>query len=231
MSPEHYFKSRAEMAALFADLPEALASTVEIAQRCAYRPKKRDPILPRFTATDGTAVDEAAELRREAEKGLTRRINTLGLASGRTIEDYRERLDFELGVIEGMRYPGYFLIVADFIQWAKSEGIPVGPGRGSGAGSLVAYALTITDLDPIRFGLLFERFLNPERVSMPDFDIDFCQDRRDEVIDYVQKRYGREQVGQSSRSEPCRRAACCATSAACWKCRTGRSTSSASWCR
>ena len=196
LSPEHYFKSRAEMAALFADLPEALASTVEIAQRCAYRPKKRDPILPRFTAPDGTAVDEAAELRREAEKGLTRRINTLGLASGRTIEDYRERLDFELGVIEGMRYPGYFLIVADFIQWAKSEGIPVGPGRGSGAGSLVAYALTITDLDPIRFGLLFERFLNPERVSMPDFDIDFCQDRRGEVIDYVQKRYGREQVGQ-----------------------------------
>jgi DNA polymerase-3 subunit alpha len=196
LSQEHYFKSRAEMAALFADLPEALASTVEIAQRCAYRPKKRDPILPRFTAPDGTTVDEAAELRREAEEGLTRRINTLGLASGRTIEDYRERLDFELGVIERMRYPGYFLIVADFIQWAKSEGIPVGPGRGSGAGSLVAYALTITDLDPIRFGLLFERFLNPERVSMPDFDIDFCQDRRGEVIDYVQKRYGREQVGQ-----------------------------------
>ena len=196
LSTEHYFKSRAEMAALFADLPEALASTVEIAQRCAFRPKTRKPILPRFTAEDGSAVDEAAELRRQAEEGLTRRVETLGLASGQTIDDYRARLDFELGVIERMKYPGYFLIVADFIQWAKSRGIPVGPGRGSGAGSLVAYALTITDLDPIRFGLLFERFLNPERVSMPDFDIDFCQDRRNEVIDYVQGRYGRDQVGQ-----------------------------------
>jgi DNA polymerase-3 subunit alpha len=196
LSSEHYFKSRAEMMALFFDLPEALASTVEIAQRCSFRPKTRKPILPRFTAVDGSAVDEAAELRRQADDGLTRRIETLGLASGNTIDDYRKRLDFELSVIENMKYPGYFLIVADFIQWAKSEGIPVGPGRGSGAGSLVAYALTITDLDPIRFGLLFERFLNPERVSMPDFDIDFCQDRRGEVIDYVQQRYGRDQVGQ-----------------------------------
>ncbi len=196
LSSEHFFKSRAEMTALFADLPEALASTIEIAERCTFRPKTRKPILPRFTAENGAAVDEAAELRRQAEEGLTRRIDTLGLASGRTIDDYRERLDFELGVIESMKYPGYFLIVADFIQWAKSHGIPVGPGRGSGAGSLVAYALTITDLDPIRFGLLFERFLNPERVSMPDFDIDFCQERRDEVIDYVQQRYGRDEVGQ-----------------------------------
>ncbi|MBV8839005.1 MAG: DNA polymerase III subunit alpha, partial [Alphaproteobacteria bacterium] len=196
LSAEHYFKSRAEMAALFADLPEALASTVEIAQRCSYRPKKRSPILPRFTAPDGSAVDEAAELRRQAEKGLDHRVKTLGLASGLTIDDYRARLDFELNVIEKMKYPGYFLIVADFIQWAKSKGIPVGPGRGSGAGSLVAYALTITDLDPIRFGLLFERFLNPERVSMPDFDIDFCQERRGEVIDYVQARYGNDRVGQ-----------------------------------
>ena len=130
------------------------------------------------------------------EAGLERRIRRTGLAPGRTVEDYRDRLAFELDVIEGMKYPGYFLIVADFIQWAKAQGIPVGPGRGSGAGSLVAYALTITDLDPIRFGLLFERFLNPERVSMPDFDIDFCQDRRDEVIRYVQERYGREQVAQ-----------------------------------
>jgi DNA polymerase-3 subunit alpha len=195
LSAEHYFKSRAEMAALFADLPEALASTVEIAQRCSYRPQKRNPILPRFTALDGSKVDEAAELRVQAEKGLEHRINTLGLASGLTIDDYRARLDFELNVIEKMKYPGYFLIVADFIQWAKQQGIPVGPGRGSGAGSLVAYALTITDLDPIRFGLLFERFLNPERVSMPDFDIDFCQDRRGEVIDYVQHRYGLDRVG------------------------------------
>jgi len=196
LSAEHYFKSRAEMMALFADLPEALASTVEIARRCSYRPKTRKPILPRFTAPDGAAVDEAAELRRQADDGLTRRIATLGLASGCSIDDYRKRLDFELGVIEKMKYPGYFLIVADFIKWAKEQGIPVGPGRGSGAGSLVAYALTITDLDPIRFGLLFERFLNPERVSMPDFDIDFCQDRRDEVIHYVQQRYGRDQVAQ-----------------------------------
>jgi len=196
LTAEHRFKTRAEMAALFADLPEAIASTVEIAQRCSFRPQTRAPILPRFTVVGDKPVDEPAELRRQAEEGLTRRLATLGLAPGRTPDDYRERLDFELGVIEGMNYPGYFLIVADFIQWAKSQGIPVGPGRGSGAGSLVAYALTITDLDPIRFGLLFERFLNPERVSMPDFDIDFCQDRRDEVIRYVQGKYGRDQVAQ-----------------------------------
>jgi DNA polymerase-3 subunit alpha len=196
LSSEHYFKSRAEMAALFAELPEALASTVEIAERCSFRPKTRKPILPRFTAEDGSPVDETAELRRQADQGLTRRIETLGLASGCTIDDYRKRLDFELGVIDRMKYPGYFLIVADFIQWAKSKEIPVGPGRGSGAGSLVAYALTITDLDPIRFGLLFERFLNPERISMPDFDIDFCQERRDEVIRYVQQRYGHDRVAQ-----------------------------------
>jgi DNA polymerase-3 subunit alpha len=195
LTPEHYFKSRAEMTALFADLPEALASTVEIAQRCAFRPRIHTPILPRFSVGN-RQVDEAAELRARAETGLERRIQSHGLAAGRTLEEYRERLAFELGVIEGMKYPGYFLIVSDFIQWAKEQGIPVGPGRGSGAGSLVSYALTITDLDPIRFGLLFERFLNPERVSMPDFDVDFCQDRRDEVIRYVQGRYGREQVAQ-----------------------------------
>jgi DNA polymerase III subunit alpha len=197
LSPDYRFKTRAEMAELFADLPEALASTVEIARRCAFRPTTQAPILPRFSIGEsGEAVDEAAELRKQAEAGLARRLRAHGLAAGRTEEDYRERLAFELGVIEKMKYPGYFLIVADFIQWAKSQGIPVGPGRGSGAGSLVAYALTITDLDPIRFGLLFERFLNPERVSMPDFDIDFCQDRRDEVIRYVQGRYGRDRVAQ-----------------------------------
>lgn len=201
LTPEHRFKTRAEMAVLFADLPEALASTVEIAQRCSFRPKTRKPILPRFTvvgsanAEDAEAA-EAAELRRQAEEGLTMRLAAHGLAQGMSEEDYRARLAFEIDVIARMNYAGYFLIVADFIQWAKSEGIPVGPGRGSGAGSLVAYALTVTDLDPLRFGLLFERFLNPERVSMPDFDIDFCQDRRGEVIQYVQKRYGREQVGQ-----------------------------------
>jgi DNA polymerase-3 subunit alpha len=197
LTPEHRFKTRAEMAALFTDLPEALASTVEIAQRCTYRPKTRTPILPRFSVGERDApADEAAELRRAAEAGLQRRLAVHGLAPGRSEDDYRERLGYELGVIEKMKYPGYFLIVADFIQWAKSKGIPVGPGRGSGAGSLVAYALTITDLDPIRFDLLFERFLNPDRVSMPDFDIDFCQDRRDEVIRYVQERYGRDQVAQ-----------------------------------
>ena len=195
LTPEHRFKSRAEMQALFADLPEALAATVEIAQRCAFRPRTLAPILPRFSVGDA-AVDEAAELRQQAKAGLARRIATHGLAPGQTQEAYDERLDYELGVIERMKYPGYFLIVADFIQWAKAQGIPVGPGRGSGAGSLVAYALTITDLDPIRFGLIFERFLNPDRVSMPDFDIDFCQDRRDEVIRYVQERYGRDQVAQ-----------------------------------
>jgi DNA polymerase-3 subunit alpha len=197
LTPEHRFKTRAEMTALFADLPEAVASTVEIAQRCAFRPRVQAPILPRFSVgAEGAAVDEAAELRRRAESGLEQRINTHGVAPGHTVEHYRERLAFELNVIESMKYPGYFLIVSDFIQWAKTQGIPVGPGRGSGAGSLVAYSLTITDLDPIRFGLLFERFLNPERVSMPDFDIDFCQDRRDEVIGYVQERYGRERVAQ-----------------------------------
>jgi DNA polymerase III subunit alpha len=193
LTSEHYFKSRAEMAALFADLPEALASTVEIAQRCAFRPGVRKPILPRFSAGD---QDETAELRLRAEAGLVRRIAAHGLAVNRTEQEYRDRLAFELKTIEGMNYPGYFLIVSDFISWAKEQGIPVGPGRGSGAGSLVAYSLLITDLDPLRFDLLFERFLNPERVSMPDFDIDFCQDRRDEVIRYVQERYGRDQVAQ-----------------------------------
>ena len=193
VNAEHRFKSRAEMVALFSDLPEAIASTVEIAERCAFRPHTHQPILPRFSVGDS---DEASELRKRAEAGLVRRLASAGLAPGRTEAEYRERLDFELGVIANMKYPGYFLIVADFIQWAKAKGIPVGPGRGSGAGSLVSYALTITDLDPIRFGLLFERFLNPERVSMPDFDIDFCQDRRDEVIRYVQERYGRDQVAQ-----------------------------------
>jgi len=212
LTPEHRFKTRAEMAALFADLPEALAATVEVAERCAFRPRTLAPILPRFStsATVGEAgrgreskevkeaqqASEAEELRRAARAGLERRLAQHPLAAGHTAEDYHDRLTFELGVIASMKYAGYFLIVADFIQWAKAQGIPVGPGRGSGAGSLVAYALTITDLDPIRFGLLFERFLNPERISMPDFDIDFCQDRRDEVIRYVQEKYGREQVAQ-----------------------------------
>ena len=196
LTPEHRFKTQAEMRALFADLPEAIASTAEIAQRCVYRPRTRAPILPRFSTDAHVVTDEAEELRAQAQAGLDARIARHGLAPDRTREDYQERLAFELDVISRMKYAGYFLIVADFIKWAKQQGIPVGPGRGSGAGSLVAYALTITDLDPLRFNLLFERFLNPDRVSMPDFDIDFCQDRRDEVIRYVQERYGRDQVAQ-----------------------------------
>jgi DNA polymerase-3 subunit alpha len=190
LTPEHYFKSAQQMAALFADLPEAIDSTVEIARRCAFRVRSVKPILPRFSD------NEDEELRRQASEGLEHRLTTRGLAPGFGTAEYRERLEFELGVIIAMKYSGYFLIVADFIKYAKSQAIPVGPGRGSGAGSLVAYALTITDLDPLRFNLLFERFLNPERISMPDFDIDFCQDRRDEVIKYVQRRYGSEQVAQ-----------------------------------
>ncbi|MFC7400352.1 DNA polymerase III subunit alpha [Chelatococcus sp. GCM10030263] len=193
LTNRHNFKTRAEMVKLFSDLPEALQSTVEIAMRCAYRPRTRKPILPRFGSIE---VDEGAELRRQAEEGLTARLAMHPPAPGLTEADYRARLDFELSVIERMQYPGYFLIVSDFIKWAKAHDIPVGPGRGSGAGSLVAYSLTITDLDPLRFGLLFERFLNPDRVSMPDFDIDFCQDRREEVISYVQSRYGEDKVAQ-----------------------------------
>jgi len=191
VTPEHYFRSSQEMASLFADLPEAIESTIEIARRCAYYVKSRKPILPRYAAGD-----EAALLREEARSGLEKRLAERPLAPGSSVEDYHARLEFELDIIIKMEFPGYFLIVADFVKHAKSKGIPVGPGRGSGAGSLVAYSLTITDLDPIRFNLLFERFLNPERVSMPDFDIDFCQDRRDEVIDYVQERHGKERVAQ-----------------------------------
>ena len=191
LTPEHYFKSQQEMAALFADIPEAIENTIEIAMRCAYRVKSRAPILPRFAEND-----EAEELKRQAHAGLEERLATRGLVEGRTREEYVSRLDFELDVITKMKFPGYFLIVSDFIKYAKVNGIPVGPGRGSGAGSMVAYVLTITDLDPFRFNLLFERFLNPERVSMPDFDIDFCQDRRGEVISYVQQRYGTDRVAQ-----------------------------------
>ena len=188
LTPQHYFKSEAEMAALFADLPEALENTVEIARRCAYAAAKRKPILPKF------ADDEVNELRRQANEGLQARLKVIPHSA--TPQEYQDRLDFELSIIEKMGFPGYFLIVADFIKWAKDHHIPVGPGRGSGAGSLVAYALTITDLDPLRYALLFERFLNPERVSMPDFDIDFCMDRREEVITYVQQKYGSDKVAQ-----------------------------------
>ena len=199
VTPEHRFKTAAEMAELFADLPEALVNTLVIAQRCAFRVPSQAPILPVFPTTAGQS--EIDELRARAQAGLETRLSTqihqdgMDLAAqAEAARPYRERLDYELGVIEGMNYAGYFLIVADFIQWAKAQGVPVGPGRGSGAGSVVAWALSITDLDPLRFGLLFERFLNPERVSMPDFDIDFCQDRRDDVIRYVRDKYGSARV-------------------------------------
>jgi len=192
LTERHHFATRAEMQALFADIPEALASTVEIAMRCSVRARTAKPMLPRFSIE----MDEAEDLRQRAANGLKARLDAHGPAEGLTLADCDRRLEYELSIIERMKFPGYFLIVSDFIQWAKAQDIPVGPGRGSGAGSLVAWALTITDLDPLRFQLLFERFLNPERVSMPDFDIDFCQDRRDEVISYVQRRYGEERVAQ-----------------------------------
>jgi DNA polymerase-3 subunit alpha len=200
LTQDHYLKSRSEMMGLFKDLPEAIENSVEIAQRCSFVLNTRDPILPRFAEAMSGAADaetaESQELRRQSEEGLKERLSALGRAEGFEEKDYFDRLGVELDIIERMRFPGYFLIVADFIKWAKAQDIPVGPGRGSGAGSLVAYSLTVTDVDPLRFSLLFERFLNPERVSMPDFDIDFCQDRRDEVIRYVQEKYGREQVAQ-----------------------------------
>ena len=200
LTTDYRFRSPAEMKALFADMPEAIANTLVIAERCAFASPEREPILPPFTAGER---GEAEELRAQAEAGLEVRLEQSVFDEAMddkrrdaAARPYRERLDFELDVIEKMGFPGYFLIVADFIRWAKGEGIPVGPGRGSGAGSVVSWSLTITDLDPLRFGLLFERFLNPERISMPDFDIDFCQDRRDEVIAYVQDKYGADKVAQ-----------------------------------
>jgi DNA polymerase III subunit alpha len=202
LTGQHYFKSPSEMRLLFADLPEACDNTVVIARRCAYMPEPRKPILPPFPTDSGRKEDE--ELRIAALAGLEARLQShVWRAGGMSAAErdvvakpYRERFAFELDVIIKMGFAGYFLIVAEFIQWAKAQGIPVGPGRGSGAGSVVAWALTITDLDPLRFGLLFERFLNPERVSMPDFDIDFCQERRDEVIRHVQQKYGHDRVAQ-----------------------------------
>ncbi len=201
LTPEHRLKSAEEMRRLFSDLPEACDNSLTIARRCHFFPGKIAPILPAFPTEGGRG--EAAELRAQAAAGLERRIERHvygkeGDAATREAmaKPYRDRLELELSVIETMGFPGYFLIVADFITWAKEQGIPVGPGRGSGAGSVVAWALTITDLDPLRWGLLFERFLNPERVSMPDFDVDFCQDRRDEVIRYVQEKYGQDRVAQ-----------------------------------
>jgi DNA polymerase III subunit alpha len=194
VTPEHWFKPAAAMRTLFADLPDACDNTLAIARTCAVMAETRKPLLPVCPKVrPGSTEDET--LRAMAIEGLARRLDAMQ-ADAAAREKYRARLDFELDVIAAMGFPGYFLIVADFIQWAKAQGIPVGPGRGSGAGSVAAWALTITDLDPLRFDLLFERFLNPERVSMPDFDIDFCQDRRDEVIAYVRREYGADRVAQ-----------------------------------
>jgi len=191
-TPEQWFKPAETMRALFADLPDACDNTLAIAARCSVMAEVQKPLLPRFPKLP-PGTDESAALAGMARAGLASRLEGRDEASR---APYEERLEYELSVIARMGFPGYFLIVADFVQWAKSQGIPVGPGRGSGAGSVVAWALTITDLDPIRFGLLFERFLNPERISMPDFDIDFCQDRRDEVIAYVRSEYGADRVAQ-----------------------------------
>lgn len=222
LTPQHRFKSPDEMRLLFADVPEAIANTAVIARRCAVMAEARAPILPRFTlySPDVAAPDSSKKegeanipqtherseeelLREKSRDGLEQRLSTLVFKENTSAEEqariakpYRERLEFELDVIIKMGFPGYFLIVSDFITWSKDQGIAVGPGRGSGAGSVVAWALLITDLDPLRYGLLFERFLNPERVSMPDFDVDFCQDRRDEVIAYVQRKYGADRVAQ-----------------------------------
>jgi DNA polymerase-3 subunit alpha len=192
-NPEAWVKSAEMMAELFEDLPEAVQNTLVVARRCAFAPPRRKPILPSLA---GDKEGEVRMLAEDARRGLAARLEKYGELSDAELKVYVDRLEFELGVIAGMGFPGYFLIVADFIKWAKAQGIPVGPGRGSGAGSLVAWSLTITDLDPIRLGLLFERFLNPERVSMPDFDIDFCETRRGEVIRYVQQKYGHDHVAQ-----------------------------------
>ncbi len=194
VTPEHWFKPADAMLALFADLPDACSNTLAVAQTCAVMAEQRKPLLPVCRKVrDGQTEDET--VRAMAAEGLVHRMDAIA-ADAETRVRYGAQLDYELGVIAAMGFPGYFLIVADFIQWAKANDIPVGPGRGSGAGSVVAWALTITDLDPLRWGLLFERFLNPERISMPDFDIDFCQERRDEVIAYVRGEYGRDRVAQ-----------------------------------
>ena len=200
-SPNNRLKSEAEMLELFKDLPEAIQNTVVIAKRCNYLSKKVDPLLPIFECPDGKTQDEF--ITEEAYRGLHERMlihvynkEMSPEEKAETDEKYYSRLEYELSVIKKMGFPGYFLIVSDFIRWSKNNGVPVGPGRGSGAGSIVAWALKITDLDPIKLDLLFERFLNPERVNMPDFDVDFCQENRFKTIDYVQRKYGFDHVAQ-----------------------------------
>lgn len=195
-SPQQYMRSEEEMCELFADIPEALANTVEIAKRCNVTVRLGEYFLPQFPTGDMSTEDY---LVKRAKEGLEERLAFLFPDEEERLKrrpEYDERLDTELQVINQMGFPGYFLIVMEFIQWSKDNGVPVGPGRGSGAGSLVAYALKITDLDPLEFDLLFERFLNPERVSMPDFDVDFCMEKRDQVIEHVADMYGRDAVSQ-----------------------------------
>jgi DNA polymerase-3 subunit alpha len=216
LTPEHRLKSHKEICALFADLPEALENTHIVASRCAVRSPSRKPMLPSYHMEEnGIVLSEAEALRKAAREGLDKRLEVIiatphASAAGKALasaaltreesnplaKPYYDRLEYELDVIINMGFPGYFLIVSDFITWSKQQGIPVGPGRGSGAASVVAWSLLITDLDPLAHDLVFERFLNPERVSMPDFDIDFCQERRDEVINYVQNKYGADRVAQ-----------------------------------
>ena len=200
-SPNNRLRSAEEMVELFKDLPEAVQSTVNIAARCNYLSQKVDPLLPIFECPEGKTQDEF--ITEQAYKGLKQRMEAQVYNDSQTPEEraeidkrYYERLDYELSVIKKMGFPGYFLIVSDFIQWSKTHGVPVGPGRGSGAGSIVAWSLKITDLDPLKLDLLFERFLNPERVNMPDFDVDFCQENRYKTIEYVQKKYGFDHVAQ-----------------------------------
>ena len=200
-SPNNRLRSEAEMLELFSDLPEAVNSTVQIAQRCNYLSKKVDPLLPIFECPDGKTQDEF--ITEEAYKGLKERMEAQVYTPEMTAEEkaeidkrYYARLEYELSVIKKMGFPGYFLIVSDFIRWSKGHGVPVGPGRGSGAGSIVAWSLKVTDLDPLKLDLLFERFLNPERINMPDFDVDFCQENRYKTIEYVQNKYGFDHVAQ-----------------------------------
>ena len=199
LTKDHHFKSSSEMLKLFSDIPESIENTVNIAKKCHIMAFEREPTLPHFPTKQG--MSEAEELEEKSKKGLKERLKFKFEMENisdqeKIIKEYNKRLEYELGIIKRMNFSGYFLIVSDFITWSKENDIPVGPGRGSGAGSIIAWVLKITDLDPIRFSLLFERFLNPERVSMPDFDIDFCQARRDEVIDYVRQKYGKEMVAQ-----------------------------------
>src|SRR5688572_14826294 len=191
---DQYLRSAEEMAELFADIPEALVNSVEIARRCSLPLKLGESRLPNYPLPAGISVE--SHIREEALKGFAAREKMFAPDQLARIDEYRKRLDAELAVISKMGFAGYFLIVADFIRWARENGVPVGPGRGSGAGSLVAFSLGITDIDPLKYDLLFERFLNAERVSMPDFDIDFCMDGRDRVIEYVAQKYGRERVSQ-----------------------------------